>query len=248
MSAILSHSRLILRSRCPVASLMSRARSTLPADPLPAHAPGDGSLIIAFFAIAFTFRSNVFPFSLSSCYRTEARSEYLTLCDTRRPSGPDVPLSPLKSPLIRSAYHTISLRLDGSPLLSDYGYTESDSPTSTSSSIQHFYERPAYAEYVDRNLPAQHSFQLLQNNGHPPPPSLPPLPPERRLIHLQNLYQRQTLHHHSHVHQHPPHSSSSHRQLPHQPAYHYSNPHHTVYRSLSRNRTASRSEYGDFHS
>lgn len=180
----------------------------------------------------------------------------MTLCDTRGPSGGrDVQLSPLKSPLIRSAYHTISLRLDGSPLLSDYGYTESGSPTSTSSSIQHFYERPAYAESVvdaRMELPVmQHSMQHLQTTPHGlPPPSLPPPPPERRQI-LHLMRHHQTLHHcHQHHQQPSSHSSSSHRQLlstPHQSLYHYSNPHHTLYRSLSRNRTPARSEYADFH-
>lgn len=138
----------------------------------------------------------------------EGQSHYTTITDS---SANGLSCSPMKSPLIRNAYHQITLRPEGSPLLSDYMTEGSASPTSTSSSIQHFYERPNTAQQqgikvqsTERNTSGvQYSLHHLnipltsQVNEVSLPP---PLPPERSHHRLLLQHRMQTLQHHGNHH------------------------------------------------
>lgn len=131
----------------------------------------------------------------------------------------------------------INVRPDGSPLLSDYVTEGSESPTSTSSSIQHFYERPV-VDRRERNTVLHHSLHHLNI----PLPSqrmqtLQPHPTLRIQSHLQQQQQqREQQQHHHQLHLQRPAMSSPHQSS----SFHYAQNHHTLYRSLRRGETTTR--------
>ncbi|RWS14947.1 hemicentin-1-like isoform X2 [Dinothrombium tinctorium] len=87
-------------------------------------------------------------------------------CDMEELSG----CTPQKSPLISAGHQCISLKPDGSPLLSDYLTDDNDSepsPSSSSPSIHHYYEQPSLRPH-----------RFIHSSGHFNIP-LPPPPPKR---------------------------------------------------------------------
>lgn len=195
-------------------------------------------------------RHFVFLFLLSFLLSFARRnSQYLTILQSTGHSASGITCSPLKSPIIRNTYQTISLRPDGSPLLSDYITDGSESPTSAASSIQHFYERPSVTTSMpsstavvdtlsgqplhNMNIPLGYSSNLpLQT----PPPPLPPMLPDRGYLRLP-----QSLHHSIR-----PHPSSTRTLLPHHQLLTHAMMNQHSYRSLSRQKTRSGLEYSDF--
>lgn len=216
------------------------------------------SVLFSALLLAFSF---FFSFTFSFNRRN---SQYLTILQSTGHSASGITCSPLKSPIIRNTYQTISLRPDGSPLLSDYITDGSESPTSAASSIQqHFYERPSNATATVASMSSNsttgvvdslagqplHSMNIplsgygTGGGGGPsnlplqtPPPPLPPMLPERGYLRLP-----QTLHHSIR-----PHPSSTRTLLPHHQLLTHAMMNQHSYRSLSRQRTRSGLEYSDF--